>query len=359
MIRFSIYVNKENPLEQLLKSIDEEYLTLLINDNSVYFIVNSAEYYVHSGFNIIDSTNLDEVKVIRINRKKFLELLTQGKIVFFIEDNFIKIDFYDDVLYAHSLKVRYQEALFEKYINSLKLFLSADEYPLLKLRGVDDVVRIAKTLGTSVTCSNDVMQVNAKGGVFIYKEFEGAEFTVNSALLQLLMRYSLDLRNVNNYLVYHNEGTCVAVRKMSLQPGSSYDYVMEQPSSHKILFKMTRMLNLGKKLKLTDGDLYLDLDKNLVTYKEEFAESTTNIEILEKVSAKDKKTMSQGIKLDLNNKAPVKVSKYPTIKIPNIVVKSILKNLKGSDVITIYIKKNFIFMDCNGVKIVFRKTVID
>ncbi|WP_394862082.1 hypothetical protein [Paraclostridium bifermentans] len=359
MIRFSVYVNKDNPLEQLLKSVDEEYLTLLINEKSVYFIVNSAEYYVHSGLNIIDSTNLDEVKVIRINRKKFLELLTQGKLVFVIEDNKIKIDFYKDVVYAHTLKVRYQEALFEKYVNSLKLFLSADEYPLLRLKGVDEVVRIAKTLGASITCSNNVMQVNAKGGVFIFKEFDGAEFTINSAYLQLLMKHSLDLRNVNNYLVYHNEGTCIAVRKMSLQPNSSYDYIIEQPSSHKIIFKMTSMLELGRKLKLIDGDLILNLDKNVVTYVEEFSEATTNIEILEKVSARDKKTLSQGIKLDLTNKAPVKVSKYPTIKIPNVVVKSILKNLKGSDVITLYIKKNFIFMDCNGVKLAFRKDIIE
>lgn len=358
-MRFTIYVNENSPLENLLKSVDEEYITLLINNESVYFILDSSEYYLHSGFNIIDSSDITGMRVVRINRKKFVELLTQGKIIFTFIDNKIKIDFHNDVLYAYSLTVNYQEELFEKYMNSIQLFVTADQYPKIKLSNVGNIVRIAKTLGSTVTCSDNVLQVNVRDGVFIYKEFEGPDFTINSALLQMILRYSLELRNVNNYLVYQNEGTCVAVRKTGLQPGFDLDYVTKQPSSHKVRFKMTHMLTLGKKLRLVDGDLLLNMDKHTVTYREKFSSTTTNIEVLEKVSAKDKKTETKGITLNLGKTSPVKVSKYPTIKIPHVVVKSILKNLQTNDVITLYVKKQFILIDCDGVKIVFRKVEED
>lgn len=356
-MQFTIYNTEESKLERVLKSIDEEYITLLINPHQVYFILDGLECYMHYGFNIVNGFEVDDLRVIRINRKKFLEVLTIGKLVFTIADDIVKIEFYDDVRYAYTLRCNYQEALFEKYVKSLQLFVTADKYPMVDLSSLVSMIRIAKTLAAPITSNEGVAQVNCKSNVFIYKEFDGPAFTVDGKNISMLMSYTPQVYNVQNYLVYTSEGLCIAVRKLVLQEGFSYDYILNQPSAYKVVFKMEQMINLSKRLRLTDGDLVLNLDKDIISYREKLATTSTRIDVLEKVSAKDKKNSSDGggLKINLSQVSVGKVSKYPSIVIPHIVVKTILKNLRGMETITLYVRRTFILLEYDNIKIVFSR----
>lgn len=359
-MQFTIYNTEESKLERVLKSIDEEYITLLINPHQVFFILDGLECYMHYGFNIVNGFEVEDLKVIRINRKKFLEVLTIGKLVFTITEDKVKIDFHDDVRYAYTLTCNYQEALFEKYVKSLQLFISSDKYPSVDLSPLVSMVRIARTLGAPITSNEGVAQVNCKGNVFIYKEFDGPSFTVDGKNLSMLMSYTPQVYNVHNYLVYTSEGLCIAVRKMVLQEGFSYDYILNQPSAYKVIFKMEQMVSLSKRLRLADGDLVLNLDKDIVSYREKLATTSTRINVIEKVSAKDKKNTREGggLKINLSEINIGSVSKYPSIVIPHLVVKTILKNLRGLEEITLYVRKTFILLEYDNVKIVFSRVEV-
>ena len=367
---FTVNIDKIDRLKSLMKEAQGDYLTLLATSNTVYFVYDSVELYIHHSFNVLSRYNVDGGKILRIDKKEFLDLVVEGTAKFTITDNMITIEFYhkdnpDYMLYSFSSP--YQEDLLDKYMNKIELFSNVKDYPRVELANSLEIVKIAKSLGTSVVCGRNYSQVQARG-VFIFKEDKCEEFTVGARMLDLLLKFDTTVYNVSNYIVYNKDDTCIAVTKYRHIPSDEFEFVKKQPSSHKIEFKCNSMLTLIKRLKLSEGEFYFDFDKSNCTFIKDKKVYTTPITIIKLQNAKDKREEKKleeegSIAFDLDSlnmndntiALGMEGRKEPRVRIPNLVLKGVLGNLKIHDTLTMYIKKQFVLLVCGSVKVVFSR----
>lgn len=365
---FTVNIDKIDKLKSLMKEAQGDYLTLLATPTTVYFVYDSAELYMHHSFNVLSRYNVDGGKILRIEKKEFLDLAVEGTAKFIIEESKITIEFYykdNPELMLYSYSTPYQEDLLDKYLSKIELFGNVRDYPRVELANSLEIVKIAKTLGTAVVCGKQYSQVAARG-VFIFKEDKSEEFTVNARMLDLLLKFDTIVYNVSNYIVYSKDDTCIAVTKYRHVPSDEFEFIKRQPSTHRIEFKCNNMLSLVKKLKLSDGEFYFDFDKSNCTFEKGKKIYTTPLTILKLQNAKDakeeKKVQETGsLDFDLENfnmndntvALGMEGRKEPRIKVPDVILKGVLGNLKIHDSIVMFIKKRFVLMKCGNVSVVF------
>lgn len=361
MVSFRVNVTKSEVLKTLLKDVASDYITLFLNKSALFFVYKSKEIYIHRQLPVLESNGLksDDMKIMRIDKKDFLGLLNDGGLTFTIEDNMVRIDYHNENGgINYSLRIGYQEDLYENYADSVELFASASEYPEVKLEGLGSMLKVAKSLGTTISCDNNVVSVNARG-VFIFKEFESCNYTINSKHLDMLRRIAPKANSVKNYIAYHTDEMCVAITKHRHVEGTEYNFIRGAKSSHKVTFRCNKMLSLVKKLKLSEGEFLLDLEKKEAKFITEKKEFMTDIEVEALLTAKAKKSLeAEDFVLDLTNTQGASIIKertIPVITIPPTILKGVLNNININDRITLYIKKQFIVLEVNGIWVAFGK----
>ncbi|GAA0101663.1 hypothetical protein UT300012_23780 [Paraclostridium bifermentans] len=367
---FTIKIDNIDKLKSLMKEAQGDYLTLLATSNMVYFVYDSPELYLHHSFVVLSRYNVDGGKIVRISKKEFLNLIVEGTAKFVINESTITVEFYhkdstDKMMYSYTAP--YQEDLLDKYLDKIDLFSNVKEYPRIELANSLEIVKIAKTLGTTVVCGKTHSQVSARG-VFIFKEDKSEEFTVGARMLDLLLKFSTSVYNVSNYIVYSKDDTCIAVVKHRHVPGEEFDFVKKQPSTHRVEFKCNHMLTLAKKLKLTEGEFYIDFDSQTSTFVQDKVAYTTPISVIKMQNAKDRKQEKEleekgSLEFDLTNFSMSNDSialasearREPKIRVPDVVLKGVLSNLNIHDSVVMFIKKRFILMECGKVNVAFRR----
>lgn len=364
MVKFTVNLTKSELLKTLLKDVDSDYITLFLNKSVLYFVYKSREIYIHRQLPVLESNGLseDDVRILRIDKKDFLSLVGEGGLSFTIEDNKVRIDYLGEGgILNYSLTIGYQEDLYENYADYIELFETASEYPEVKLEGLGSMLKVAKSLGTTISFENNVVSVNARG-VFIFKEFESCNYTINSKHLDMLRRVTPKANSVKNYIAYYTDELCVAITKHRHVEGTEYNFIREAKSSHKITFRCNKMLSLVKKLKLSEGDFVLDLDNKQAKFITDMKEFMTDIEVEALLTAKAKNNLdSNNFVFDLDNASSVSLIKertLPLITIPPTILKGVLNNINVNDSITLYIKKQFIVLEVNNIWVAFGKHLV-
>lgn len=359
MIKFSVQITKTDIIKTLLKDIASDYITLFVERDLVYFVYKSPEVYMHRVCVVLEANNLNDIIVMRIEKKDFMTLLSDGRLDFSIDNNRVNIDFYDEKGgLNYSLDLGFQEDLFESYAEQIELFSRCKEYPEINLKGTEGIIKICKSLGTSMSCDGETVHANTKG-IFIFSKYESQPFTVNSKLLDSIRRVSTLVYSVKNYIVYNSDELCIAITKNRHVEGCEFEHVTQAKSSHMIKFNCQKMIGLVKKLKLGDGDFHIDFEKKIAYFTAENRLFKTPIEVLETKTAKGNKEGGLDLSnLNLNTvSASVLSSKatLPTLIIPSLVLKGVLNNIIANEGITILIKKEFVVLKVNGVVCAFRK----
>lgn len=359
MIKFSVQITKTDIIKTLLKDIASDYITLFVNRDIVYFVYKSPEVYLHRTCIILESNNLNNIVVMRIEKKDFMTLLNDGRLDFSIDSGRVNIDFYgENGGLNYSLDLGFQEDLLESYEDQIELFSRCKEYPEINLKGTEGVLKVCKSLGSPISCDGETVHANAKG-IFIFSKYESEPFTINSKLLDSLRRVSSIVYSVKNYIVYNSDEICIAITKHRHIEGCEFDHVIKAKSSHMIKFNCQKMIGLVKKLKLGDGDFHIDFEKKIAYFTADNRLFKTPIDILETKTAKGNKEGGLDLStLNLSNtSASVLSSKalLPTLVIPSLVLKGVLNNVIANDSIGIFIKKEFVVLKVNGVVCAFRK----
>lgn len=366
MINFTINVEKSEVLRTLLKDVASDYLTLFINKSFLYFVYKSPEIYIHRRFPILESNGMtqDDMHILRIDKKDFLQLVSDGGLTFTIDDAKVKIEYHNDAGgLDYTLCLGYQSDLYETYADYIELFECSAEYPEINLEGLGNILKVAKSLGTTLSISNDIASVNARG-VFIFKEHKAPDFTINAKLLDILRRVSPKAYSVRNFVTVYNNELCVAITKTKHVETTEFDFVTKSKSSHKVTFKCNKILTLVKKLKLSEGRFLLDLDEKQAIFKTETKEFITDIEVGKILTAKSKKALEEEeFVFDFSSSVPataniIKERVIPIIEIPPTILKGVLNNIGVNDSLTMYLKRNFVLLVVNGITVAFGKTKV-
>lgn len=368
-IQVTISVSNMDKLKSLIKEAQGDFITLLFTPQEVYFVYNSTSLYIHHSFDVISRYNMTDSRIVRIDKKEFLDLIVEGNLTFNITPSEIKMDFYgkDDLtLKLYSFKTLYQEDLIDTYVSKIELFSDIQDYPRIELAKSLEIVKIAKTLGTTVACGKEYSQVNAKG-VFIFKEDKSMDFTVDARMLDLLLKFGTYVYNVSNYIVYSKDSTCIAVVKHRHIENQEFEYINKQPSFYKIEFKCNHMLTLIKKLKLKEGTFYFDFENQECVFTKDRKSYTTPLNIIKSQSSKKKKASEEVVEdfdlgsLDLSGNSSksslfINEDSIPKLMIPDLVLKGVLNNLKIHDTLVCFIKKRFILLKVGEVSVAFRRS---
>lgn len=370
-IQITVNVSNIDKLKSLMKEAQGDFLTLLFTPHEVYFVYNSNSLYIHHSFDVVSKYNMKDSRILRIDKKEFLDLIVEGNVTFNITPSEIKMDFYgkDDLtLKLYSFSTAYQEDLLDAYMSKIELFSDVKEYPRIELAKSLDIVKIAKTLGTTVACGTEYSQVNARG-VFIFKEDKSMNFTVDARMLDLLLKFGTYVYNVSNYIVYSKDSTCVAVVKHRHVENQEFEYIKNQPSFYRIEFKCNNMLTLIKKLKLKEGTFYFDFENQECVFSKDRKNYTTPLSIIKAQSSKKKKASEEVVdSFDLDSfdfsdtGASAKSSLFkeedniPKLLIPDVILKGVLNNLRIHDTLVCFIKKRFILLKVGDVSVAFRRS---
>lgn len=377
MQKFSITLDKCETLRSLSSQIDDDMMTLMVLNKTLYFVYKNNEIYLQISYMINSSYGINDEDVItlRIDKKDFLAVVCEGVVSFNILDDKVEIEFYGNENNAkYSLTLPYQEDLIDKYLNYLKLFTNCTDYPKINLMKAGDLLRIAKYIGISISSDNNYMSVNNNNNFIIYKEIENPDFTVNHKYLNLIRNIGGRAYAVGNYIVYKDEKLCIAItRQVHTSIFSGTDNIASFNKKTKPLLRVKFICKnlsiITKKLKVNEGDLYLDLNErkfDFVMGKNKVFSSPIDIKLL-----KDYKELAEQktAKLDfniedffnnLNDSGNVlmdntSITKYDRIKIPGEIIRGVLNALNYDDYIDLAVKQNYYVLKIETLTIIFGK----
>ena len=75
MIRFSISITEIEKVKTFLANSDLSYITILASGETVYFMTNTKELYMHYSFRVLSRHNLDTAILFRLDRKTLSSMI--------------------------------------------------------------------------------------------------------------------------------------------------------------------------------------------------------------------------------------------------------------------------------------------
>lgn len=376
MKTFSIKIDKCETLRSLANQIDDDMMTLLLTRDELNFVYKNNEIYLQLKYDIISRSGIGDTEfvILRIDKKDFLAVLCEGVITFLVDHDIVTIEFYgnkNEVNY--SLSLPFQEDLLSKYVDYLELFHNCTDYPKINLVPAGDILRIARYIGLSVSSDNNYMSINNNKNLVIYKQIENPDFTANHKYLNLIRNVSGKAYAVKNYVVYRSENLCIAItRQVHVSQFSGSDNIAEFNKRTKPLlrvkFRCNNLSVITKKLKVNEGDLYLDLNegrleflagrnkvfatpievKKLKNYKELAEQKTAKLDFDAESFFSNFDDDDLGLTL-----AEEKKPTYPKIKIPSDVVRGVFNALNYDDYIDLAVKRDYYIIKIETLSIIF------
>ena len=376
MKTFSIKIDKCETLRSLANQIDDDMMTLLLTRDELNFVYKNNEIYLQLKYDIISRSGIGDTEfvILRIDKKDFLAVLCEGVITFLVDHDKVTIEFYgnkNEVNY--SLSLPFQEDLLSKYVDYLELFHNCTDYPKINLVPAGDILRIARYIGLSVSSDNNYMSINNNKNLVIYKQIENPDFTANHKYLNLIRNVSGKAYAVKNYVVYRSENLCIAItRQVHVSQFSGSDNIAEFNKRTKPLlrvkFKCNNLSVITKKLKVNEGDLYLDLNegrleflagrnkvfatpievKKLKNYKELAEQKTAKLDFDAESFFANFDDNDLGLTL-----AEEKKPTYPKIKIPSDVVRGVFNALNYDDYIDLAVKRDYYIIKIETLNVIF------
>ena len=376
MKTFSIKIDKCETLRSLANQIDDDMMTLLLTRDELNFVYKNNEIYLQLKYDIISRSGIGDTEfvILRIDKKDFLAVLCEGVITFLVDHDRVTIEFYgnkNEVNY--SLSLPFQEDLLSKYIDYLELFHNCTDYPKVNLVPAGDILRIARYIGLSVSSDNNYMSINNNKNLVIYKQIENPDFTANHKYLNLIRNVSGKAYAVKNYIVYRSEKLCIAItRQVHVSQFSGSDNIAEFNKRTKPLlrvkFRCNNLSVITKKLKVNEGDLYLDLNegrleflagrnkvfatpievKKLKNYKELAEQKTAKLDFDAESFFSNFDDNDMGLTL-----AEEKKLTYPKIKIPGDIVRGVFSALNYEDYIDLAVKRDYYIIRIETLNIIF------
>ena len=362
MIRFMIKVESKDKLSTLLSSVDGTHISMLVNQYGCYMMADSNELFCYRVFKFLERNGIEDAFCFRIERKKFLALLIEGMLEFRIVDNKINISFrsMENTEY-YSFETIYEEDVVERYYSKLKLLDDMYNYKQIEIRSLMPLVRIARSLGTSVSCVDNVVFLRLKQlGVFI--NHEATNFTTSGKMLSFLQRYTDTVYNAQNYLAFKSDDTGILVTKYKSSDVNEFSFIQKQGSAFKITFILNNMITLCKTIKFNDGQFILDLEGKKAEFIEDKNIYRTDINVTDVVSAKlekEKDKQEEGLDFEsmFDNTESISLNYgIPKLIIPSAVLRNVLSNINALRSITLYVKKNFIELVIGDMHIVFARS---
>lgn len=376
MKTFSIKIDKRETLRSLANQIDDDMMTLLLTRDELNFVYKNNEIYLQLKYDIISRSGIGDTEfvILRIDKKDFLAVLCEGVITFLVDHDKVTIEFYgnkNEVNY--SLSLPFQEDLLSKYVDYLELFHNCTDYPKINLVPAGDILRIARYIGLSVSSDNNYMSINNNKNLVIYKQIENPDFTANHKYLNLIRNVSGKAYAVKNYVVYRSENLCIAItRQVHVSQFSGSDNIAEFNKRTKPLlrvkFRCNNLSVITKKLKVNEGDLYLDLNegrleflagrnkvfatpievKKLKNYKELAEQKTAKLDFDAESFFSNFDDDDLGLTL-----AEEKKPTYPKIKIPSDVVRGVFNALNYDDYIDLAAKRDYYIIKIETLNVIF------
>lgn len=349
-ISFSILINNSDQFKNLVKEVNGAALTFLILQDTVYFIHMDTGFYVCKAIEVYDMTGFKEPIALRIDKKDFMKLLTDCVIEFTLnqKDSRLSLTYYNDkseLLYKYTLP--YQQDLISNYLENLQAFSNYSEYPSIDMNGLFTIIKIAKSLQTSVRCDGESICID-NNNVYIYQDYKSVPFNVNSRLLYLLRTYSSKIYVIKEYFVVSMEDVVIAVNRYKSAGQHDFQFIKNSKSSFKIRFDLKNVIRLAKKLGLQSGNFILDFNRKMASFENDNKVFATNFTVLDTKSAVSKMSLEQFMESGASSELPI-------FRLPGSLFKGVFGNLSMNSPLTLYVKKSFIVIACEGLYIVFGK----
>lgn len=347
---FSIKIDKADQFNTLMKEVNGDALTFLILQDVMYFIHMDSGFYVCKAMNILEMYGFKEPIALRIDKKDFMKLLTDCIIEFTLNQTTNKLTLTylnekEELLYKYELP--YQPDLIGLYIDNLQAFGNYKEYPFIDITNITTILKIAKSLQTTLRCDGESLCVD-NGNIYIYQEYKGIPFNVNSRLLYLLRSYSQRVYVIKEFFVVVMKDVIVAVNRYKTSGKHDFKFIKESKSSFKIKFDLKNVVKLAKKLKLQSGNFILDFNKKIATFEDNNKLFSTNFSILDMKSAASKMSIEQFMESGFSSDLPV-------LRLPGVLFKGVFGNITRGDSLILSVKKSFVVIRCEGLYIVFGK----
>ena len=370
MVKFTVSVNKETNLKSLLSIGLESYVTVFVTKTSCYFILNSAEIYLHKALPILSSDSLEEALSFRLERKQLNNMLIDGFMEFLVDDEDITINFKNvESHLKYSMTVINQKGYDELIFQKMRLIADCEDYPLINLAPIRSLIRVANNLGLPIGVENGYAYAMSKN-FSCFKKTSLPEFSASSKMLALLLKFSTQVHNVQNYLIHDEDGTAIVISKHKYAPAFDIVFALKQKSSHRVNLKIDNIIGLCAKVDKTDGTFLLDVENEKATFVKDKVTYMTPLDIIDIRSVYQRKKQREEIKKEaevsidslLDNINPeaesvMLLSEHltPRVEVPIIVLTRLMPALGLKESAIISYKKTFMQVEHNDTYVIFTR----
>lgn len=390
MNSFRIVIKNSNIVKKILGLADDDFLTVLVYEGMVFMSARKGALYVHCSFEIVESDLQDSMLSFRLDRLKFLSMITDSNLEFIITQKDTILTFTDknnELIYNMVTMCQLQSA--EDLVYNVKNIEKAVTYPVVDLKSSLSMINLARKTDSTFSVYDGVEFIR-QPGYSIFRPSEVTNLTSFGKELYLLTQLEGTLHNVDNCLVKHGDFYDVILTKPNAIISNEYGYINSLKPHAIIEFNMDNMVRLSKRMKLNEGSFVIDFSDKICKFEEYDKNGKVKIDQCKySTSIKFRKVQvrpSQFSKGKLTEQVPMPGSgaikmpngevkmpgqvapslpeavtpkpKLPRIKVPAGVLRTVIPSLYVGDYVKAVIKKEFVELHFGDKVVVFGRTEV-
>lgn len=367
--RVSVNLNNVEKLQNLMRYTQGDDIYLMIYQNKLFVVINYGEVYSHMCFNLLQKCDSELITVL-MSRSKFGGLLTNGIVEIIIVGGKVTFDFKGE---GNKTKMMFSfphvEGDVGKIYSKLLLTTKLNDYPTLNLTGLGTFTRIARA-GLEPVNFNDGMCFIKNNNMAVFHKSCLGRFAINSKLMYLLISMKDSITyDVQNYICSVDGDIVIMLQKLKNVEESDYDFIKKRKDEYAIRFDMDAMLTLSKKLKLGDGEFYIDLDKEECEFVDGHYRYKAPLQVKAKNKVEEpkeeKRELTLAEKLEMaRGISQVEIKRndkreYPKLQLSSAILNRVLNKFTSATSMVMRIKKKFILISIDGTEIVTSRVEVE
>lgn len=333
---------------------DLAYLDMMVTRDHILLIANANDVYTHYRLSVISRDDFTASVCLRVNRSKFLNLLTEGTVVLYIsESREVEFTFKPSFGGEYKMRIDFQASDISSILSRLELLQKHDTFKRIDLHSLADGLRIIRNLTKTVSVVDGMLvadyvsaQTN-RTGIQIFCKTKCENLSLSTSVVAFLLRFADNVYAFQNFIIGRGESCVVIARQSRVLESSDFKKAVSAGYSHKMQVNLRQVCELVRKSG-TEGAVRMDFEREIASISDDKYSYTAKFKVTDVESKRAEKAKDPGdfdlSSLDFGNTTAVSlgsVHNIPTLMIPAKIFTDLLSSL-SRDILTFKIKRNFV-----------------
>lgn len=326
---------------------ETDFLDVFITKTYVIVISNSMELYTQWQFDIVSRENFRPDVAFRVDRKKFLSLLTEGTITFYIPgEQEVEMEVKPTSGGQYNMSFNYQASDKTNISMKMEILRNSDKFVPINLFELQKSLKVLRSV-TPLISVVDGYVVGSRGDVQVYHKTKCKNIILPANIVSYLLNFGDRIYGYQNFIISRSDSSIIVAQQYRATVDSDFEKIFQRKYTHKLTVNFTSVCELVKKIEVGDV-IGLDFEQETAVISEGKSKFSTKFKVndVQSINKANEKEFSLD-DFDFNSTSSVKLTSehnIPSILFPCNVMRDVIAQSLHEEMV-MKIKKTWIQLE--------------